>query len=430
MRLLLYGLQNSGATLAALFAGQREGSLVVPDLWTMYCAPRPPFSGDICIKATVTEAFPLSKHRRAFRPDITALVVRRPIDNYLSLQRKAFANHDGMLMHKFRRVERAFRAASTFDEVVVFEDFVAASDAFAGRLRQLGWSLPSGAPEFPRSALDMEQLLWRQERRLYSQIQWGAGQARIQPLAGIRLGRSQDEAARAFCHRHCPVLQDFYDERDQSHTDVPLLRHPQDEPALQAQQNYAANLLTLFEGYLRIGDTRAAMDVARDLCACAPDVSASWGAKARALEALGQPDDAGSTLESAIANAASRPVAQRELRLHLAQHALRRGYFASATGMGQALLEETPDDAGAHLVIAEASLRCRQFEVVYQHAHAAMTLDPRNVNARRLLAESLLGMSQREEAIDYLRSCLAIAPGYAPAEARLLQLQAADCTKV
>lgn len=430
MRILLYGLQNSGATLAALFAGQREGSLVVPDLWTMYCAPRPPFSRDICVKATVTEAFPLSRHKRAFRPDFTALIVRRPIDNYLSLKRKAFANHDGIITQKFRRVERAFRATSTFNEVVVFEDFVAAPDAFANRLRQFGWRLPPDAHEFPRSALEMERFIWAQERRLYPQIQWGTGQARIQPLAGIRLGRSEDQEARAFCRQHCPALQDFYDERDRSQANAPLLRHPQDEPALQAQQNYATQLLPLFEGYLRIGDARSALEAASDLCACAPDVPACWGAKARAFESLGQPDEAGSTLESAIAAAANRPAAHRELRLHLAQHALRRGDFASAMAMCRALLEEAPDDVGAHLAIAEASLRRRQFEVVHRHASTAMALDPRNVNARRLLAESLLGTSQREEAIDYFRSCLAISPGYTPAEARLLQLKAANDTSV
>jgi hypothetical protein len=42
MRIMFYGLQTSGATLVTLFTGQRPSSVALPDLWTMYWAPRFP----------------------------------------------------------------------------------------------------------------------------------------------------------------------------------------------------------------------------------------------------------------------------------------------------------------------------------------------------------------------------------------------------
>lgn len=423
MRVLVYGLQNSGATLVTLYIGQRPGTLIVPDLWTMFCAPRATFEQDACVKVTITESFPLETHVTAFKPDFKILVVRRPMDNWLSLRKKAFANHNGTIEQKFARVDRAFMHRNRFDAFIVFEDFVSFPAPLSQCLQDAGWALPADAGCYPRTALDMERHIWSTAPYLYDQIQWSVGQARIQPLAQIVLGYNDDPRARSFCERHCPNLHRFYEDhvsKSESCVGKRLIHLSQDEDAFQSQQKFVENMLALFESSLRAGNSSTAMEIAEDLCACAPDRPEVWNAKARAHEAAGELPMAEKTLHDALQlSPTDRAPA---FHLNLARQALRSGKVSDAMEIATRILHEDPDNLPAHLTAAEAQLRARRFESVMDHAERAMALDPRNVNARRLLAESFLGLGRGKEALELFRSCLAITPGYQPAEMRLLQL--------
>lgn len=423
MRVLVYGLQNSGATLVTLYIGQRSGTLVVPDLWTMFCAPRGPFEQDLCVKVTITESFPLETHVAAFEPDFKILVVRRPIDNWLSLRKKSFANHDGTIEQKFARADDVFLHRSDFDAFIVFEDFVSFPALLSESLRNAGWDLPADADCFPRSTLDMERYIWSTAPYLYRQIQWGVGQARIQALENISLGYSDDPQARAFCERHCPNLHRFYEEHPTSRVSGavrPVTHVSQDEEALQSQLGFIGNMVGLFENALHVGGTSMAMEIAEDLCICAPNSPEGWNAKARVLEVMGDLPAAEKVLQEALLRAHTDRAPA--FYLNLARQALRLGQINSGLEIAERILDEDPDNFPARITAAEAQVRACRFESAMNHAERVMALDPRSTNARRLMAESLVGLGRKQEAIDMFRSCLAISPGYRPAELRLLQL--------
>lgn len=429
MRIMFYGLQNSGATLLTLFAGQREDSIVLPDLWTMYPAPRLDAHVDACIKVTVTATYPVERHVEAFRPDHVFLVVRRPVDNIASLWRKPFARHDGTPEEKFAIADAHFAAPAAFSDVVAFEDFVADPSVLTGRLAELGWGLPNDAADFPRSALQMEQHIWAVTPELYGQAEWGTGQARVQPLRAIRLGAIEDPDAAAFSRAHAPTMHASYEQRRAAGTlpvAVATLKHTtQDEVALQGQRNYIGNQLGLFESFMRVGDGQAALELAVELCALAPDMSEVWNAQARALEQCGRAGEAEDVLTTAAAAAAPGSAQHVSLRVLLATRAARAGDLDRCVDIAQAVLEDHPGTLGAHQALADVALRQQRFADAERHALAVLEVEPRSLNGRRTYADALFGLGQVEAACDLLRSCLAIAPDFQIA-ARKLERYAAS----
>lgn len=426
LRIMFYGLQNSGATLVALFAGQRPGSVVLPDLFTMYCAPRVDDDLDVCLKVTVTTAFPLEQHIRRFRPDHVFLVVRRPVDNAVSLRRKPFARHDGTVEEKFQVADGHFVDPRPFTDVIHFEDFVDDHEPVQRMLDRLGWHLPSSAAEFNRSSLDMENDIWRMAPRLYEQVQWGPGQARVAPLPTIRLGAAEDPAAEQFCRQHAPHLHEHYQDRERSGlvpSPVRVRRTAQDESALQARTNFVANHLAIFEGFLRQNAPQEALEVTDELLALAPDVAAVWTARARALELNGSPYEARSALVEAIESSPEPSELRRDLRLALASHLLRTGDITGCGEIAAALLSDHPDLTAAHMLSAEVALRERRFEETRSHALRVLETDPSSVNARRLVAEGLNGLGDVSEACEWLRSALLISPEFQVARRRLEVLE-------
>ena len=69
-------------------------------------------------------AYPLDVHKARFKPDLTVLVLRHPVDNYLSLVHKSYAHESGLMHEKFAVLEGVLTAPPTFDAVVYYEDFV------------------------------------------------------------------------------------------------------------------------------------------------------------------------------------------------------------------------------------------------------------------------------------------------------------------
>ena len=423
MRIMFYGLQNSGATLLTLLAGQREGSIVIPDLWTMYPAPRVDAGLDACVKVTVTATYPLQRHVEEFRPDHVFLVVRRPVDNIASLWRKSFARHDGTPEEKFAIADAHFAEPDAFSGVVAFEDFVADPSVVTRRLAELGWELPESAADFPRTALQMERHIWAVAPQLYRQAEWGTGQARVQPLRTIRLGNVDDPAAAAFCRAHAPAMHASYEQRRAAGTlpaPVATLKHSAlDEVALQGQRNYVGNQLGLFEGLMRAGDGPAALELAVELCALGPDMPEVWNAQVRALEQCGRADEAEAVLTRAVAAAEPGSAQHAALRVHLATRAARAGDLDRCVQIAQQVLDDHPGTVGAHQALADVALRQQRFEDAERHALAVLEVDPRSLNGRRVYADALFGLGQVEAACDWLRSCLAIAPDFQIAARKL-----------
>ena len=68
MRVLVYGMQSSGASLVTLTLAQKRECVAFVDIWNMFAAPELKTDHDIVAKVVVTTAFSLEVHRRRFRP--------------------------------------------------------------------------------------------------------------------------------------------------------------------------------------------------------------------------------------------------------------------------------------------------------------------------------------------------------------------------
>src|ERR1700743_2471653 len=108
MRVLLYGMQSSGASAIAYTMAQRAECVAFTDIWNMFAAPVLETTADVVAKAVVTTAYPLSVHKARFKPDVTILVLRHPVDNYISLAPKIYATESGLVGEKFRVLEKTF----------------------------------------------------------------------------------------------------------------------------------------------------------------------------------------------------------------------------------------------------------------------------------------------------------------------------------
>jgi len=421
MRLLLYGLQNSGATLLALLAGQRPGSIVLPDLWTMHAAPEISDRYDVCVKATVTTAFPLERHVERFRPDLVVMVVRRPVDNLLSLRHKSYAGHDGTLEEKFAIADGHFAERDGIDLVLHFEDVVDAADQLTEPLAAVGWVLPTDATRFPRRPVDMERTIWRRMPELYADVQWGTGEARLDPLASIRLGSASNDEAAIFCSRHAPQLHKYYESRPGVSGRIPVTRTAQDDAALQSLSGFVTGQLALCESAVRSGLLAEAEEITADLIRLAPDRGEVWGARARVLEALGCAGSARDELEIAV-EAASTKDARRELLTARARQELRLGNPHGCLEISERIVAEWPGDAGALHGLADACVRLGRAEEGRGYIEQLLERDPRNVQALLVLANAWLALGSVADAVDALLQCLAIAPNFQPAIRKLAEL--------
>ena len=125
MRLLVYGMQSSGATAFTLFLAQHPDCLALVDVLNNFAAPRVTTSMDMVVKVTMTTAYPLAVHMERFRPDRVVLLLRDPHDNYQSLKTKNYRNYSGLLDEKFMILDQVFAERDHFDAVIHYEDFIA-----------------------------------------------------------------------------------------------------------------------------------------------------------------------------------------------------------------------------------------------------------------------------------------------------------------
>jgi hypothetical protein len=153
MRLFIYGMQSSGASLATYLLGQVRDAVVLVDLYSYAVMPAidAPQAEHVIGKAVVTTTHSFEDHVRSFRPDKSILLLRDPVQNYVALSRKAYANDDGTLEAKFRRLNEVFRGRSAFDVVLRYEDIVAAPARVVTMLQQIGFPASVDLYAFPRS---------------------------------------------------------------------------------------------------------------------------------------------------------------------------------------------------------------------------------------------------------------------------------------
>jgi hypothetical protein len=211
MRLLLYGMQSSGASILAFTFAQRPDSLAYVDIWNTYAAPEiSSFDGDIVAKVVVTTAFSLEAHRRRFRPDVTILALRHPGDTFDSLFGKPYANDNGLMDEKFSVVERVFREGRGFDHLFHYEDFAFCPDKVIDQCNSVGWKIDIHALLFARSHQEIQDANIASCPEIERRLQYGPGN--IQPHALLR-GRarfSQPWGKTAHLPQICPSLFEHY----------------------------------------------------------------------------------------------------------------------------------------------------------------------------------------------------------------------------
>lgn len=217
MRVLLYGMQSSGASLITYFLGQAPRSVALVDVWARHLTPDLPDgrAEAVIAKCVVTTGFSFEEHLRSFRPDRTILVLRHPAQNYESLRRKGYIDEGGPIDEKFAKLEEVFRERGRFDLTLAYEDFVADPERTVAALRGAGISAELDYYRFRRStrkirAFNFAHDPWCAERYGFG---WGFGNVQGTQLNAAKLYRPASPEVEARVRELCPSVCSFYDTR-------------------------------------------------------------------------------------------------------------------------------------------------------------------------------------------------------------------------
>ena len=178
MRLLIYGMQSSGASALAALLGQRPRSAAFIDIWAMYAAPALTGPDSAVAKVVVTTAFPLSLHQDRFRPDKTILVLRHPDANFRSLSTKPYRNHCGFIEEKFAILEETHKNKSSYDLIVYYEDLAFNPVGILNTFSDLGWPCDAGYLDFPRSRSEIVGFNEKAFPSIRERLEYGTGNYR------------------------------------------------------------------------------------------------------------------------------------------------------------------------------------------------------------------------------------------------------------
>lgn len=214
MRLLIHGMQSSGATAFTRALAERPGCLAMVDIANNFAAPRVTTTADFVAKVVVTTAYTLAEHVARFRPDRTILLLRDPRDNYVSLADKNYRHHSGLMDEKFELLDQIFADRHQYDAVVHYEDFVARSPAVHQVLADLGWPIGEENYTFRRDYNDLLGTLWDAEPVLQDTMTVVFGNAQGKGVSDKYRDKPRTPEVEAEVARLCPRLLAYYQARD------------------------------------------------------------------------------------------------------------------------------------------------------------------------------------------------------------------------
>ena len=154
MKIFIYGMQSSGASLVAFFLAQKQNTIAIIDLWNHCEAPcfEDEDNKDIILKCVVTTTFPLETHLRNFKPDKKILVLRHPYFNYASLKNKVYGtDFSGSVEEKFKTLDNVINNRDEFDLVIMYEDFLFSPHKVIKEMKNIGCDATKDYFSFNRS---------------------------------------------------------------------------------------------------------------------------------------------------------------------------------------------------------------------------------------------------------------------------------------
>jgi len=167
MKILVYGMQSSGASLITYFLAQNLQSLGVLDLSSMSQAPvlKWTWAKDVVVKCVITKKHSFQEHVQSFRPDKTVLVLRHPCHNYVSLKDKKYSGWAGSIEEKFEILEKVAQQKEIFDLVVHYEDFIFSPEKVITDLKEIGIQVETSFLNFKRTkqmiaSFNLQHSLW------------------------------------------------------------------------------------------------------------------------------------------------------------------------------------------------------------------------------------------------------------------------------
>jgi hypothetical protein len=211
-RVLLYGMQSSGASILATLASQWKSTLGIIDLFNAEVAPALDVDIPLVVKATAGPVH-LEDHIASLQPTRTILVLRHPVDQISSLTRKWYRDDAIPIEAKLQEIDVVFQGRADFDLVVTYEDFVRHPSSTADRLRSIDIPLYADAQTFRRTLDEIIEYAQRVSEwsRVHWQTKWGAGAVRhpIAPLKPSDVPRAAE--ALTLARAHCPALLHYYE---------------------------------------------------------------------------------------------------------------------------------------------------------------------------------------------------------------------------
>ncbi|MDZ5645912.1 hypothetical protein [Nitrospirillum sp. BR 11828] len=215
MRLLVHGMQSSGATAFTRTLAERPGCVALADIPNNYAAPRVTTTTDFVAKAVVTTAYPLAVHVERFRPDKVVLLLRDPRDNYASLSKANYRHYSGLMDEKFLILDQLFATRDRiFDAIIHYEDFVARDPSVFTDLNTLGWPLEEAHYTFRRDYNDLLRTLWEAEPALQETMEVVFGNARGPGVTDRWRDKPRNPETDARLEQLCPRLMRHYRERN------------------------------------------------------------------------------------------------------------------------------------------------------------------------------------------------------------------------
>jgi hypothetical protein len=216
MRIFVYGMQSSGASLFTYWLSQLENYIGVIDLWaTFYPAGRHILSNENIILKSTVSFLDLRQHLTLFEPDKKILFIRNPYHNYHSLSLKHYINDGGNINDKFIKMDKIFsEMSSLFDVIITYEDFIVNQEKTIKSLNQINIPMNRDHFKFNRSIKDIEDFNHSNSEWLKrgNMIYWGNGnihQNNVQNNLKLINNKIEDKTSTQV-NLLCPNLTKFY----------------------------------------------------------------------------------------------------------------------------------------------------------------------------------------------------------------------------